>query len=54
MNDAGMELDDKTTKVNTAPKLDNPLSVGVENQIVLNQVINYYHDMLKQTPEALD
>ena len=49
-----MELGDKTTRVNTTPKLDNPLSVGVENQIVLNQVINYYHDMLKQTPEALD
>ena len=53
MNDAGMDLDNKTIKKSTVLKLDNPLSLGVDNDVVLNQVINYYHEMLKQSPDAL-
>ena len=53
LNDAGISLDANTKKYSTKPKLNNPLSVGADNEAVLNQVVNYYHQMLKQTPEAL-
>ncbi len=31
-----------------------PLAADPDNQKLLNQVINYYHEILKQSPEALD
>jgi DNA primase catalytic core len=39
-------------KHSTTPKLDNPLT-AVEDAALLNQVIDFYHDALKQSPEAL-
>jgi DNA primase catalytic core len=36
----------------TTPKLTNPLT-AVEDAALLNQVIDYYHDELKKSPEAL-
>lgn len=38
----------------TIPKLPSLLDANAEDQALLMQVIDYYHDMLKQTPEALD
>ena len=54
MHDAGMSLDAKVTGVSTTPKLANPLTAKADNQTILNQSINYYHEMLKQSPEALE
>jgi DNA primase catalytic core len=40
-------------KRSTVPKLPAPVSIDADDQAVLNQVIDYYHDTLKQSPEAL-
>jgi len=40
-------------KQSTVPKLDAPITENVEDQKALQQVINYYHQTLKQSPEAL-
>ena len=34
------------------PKLDNPVTVNADDQAMLWQVINYYHDTLKQSEEV--
>lgn len=41
-------------KHSTTPKLEAPLSSDADRQTALRQVIGYYHDTLKQSPEALD
>lgn len=38
----------------TVPKLAAPVSFDAEDAALLGQVIDYYHETLKQTPEALD
>ena len=53
MNDAGMSLDANAAKKSTTPKLVSPLAAGTDNQTILNQVIDYYHEALKQNAEAL-
>jgi DNA primase catalytic core len=53
-NDAGMDLDAQSPKKNTVPKLSSPLTEQAENQIVLKQVITYYQESLKQSPEAIE
>lgn len=45
---------DQPVKKSTTKKLDVLLSEDVEAQQLLNQVADYYHDTLKQSPEALD
>jgi len=40
-------------KKTTVPKLDTPITTDAEDQQVLQQVIDYYHQTLKQSPEAL-
>jgi DNA primase catalytic core len=40
-------------KTSTVRKLAPPVSLGAEDQVLLNQVIGYYHETLKATPEAL-
>ena len=35
-------------------KLDPLLSTDTDNRVLLGQVVDYYHDTLKQSPEALD
>jgi DNA primase catalytic core len=43
----------KTLKQNTKTKLDCPLSQGADDHTVLREVIEYYHQCLKESPEAL-
>lgn len=38
----------------TVPKLAAPVSFDAQDHALLGQVIDYYHETLKQTPEALD
>ena len=40
-------------KHSTVRKLDNPFETDIEAQQLLNQVIDYYHETLKQNTEAL-
>jgi DNA primase len=40
-------------KISRVRRLPSPVSLDVEDQQLLNQVIGYYHDTLKQSPEAL-
>lgn len=40
-------------KKNTATKLVSPLAAHADHQTALRQVIDYYHQTLKQSPEAL-
>jgi DNA primase len=52
--DLGLVLDagTKATKQNTTTKLPPPLVANADNQTALKQVIDYYHETLKQSPEA--
>jgi DNA primase len=43
----------KPIKQATIPKLEAPITTDAEDQKVLQQVIDYYHQTLKQSPEAL-
>lgn len=38
----------------TVPKLDAPIATEQNDQTVLNQVVEYYHHTLQQSPEAQD
>ena len=44
----------KVIKQNSTPKLSTPLAANADHQQTLKQVIDYYHEVLKKTPEALD
>jgi len=52
--DAGLVAEVKAVKRGSTTKLDSPLSTDVDKQTALAQVIDYYHQTLKQSPEALD
>jgi len=52
--DAGLVAEVKAVKRGSTTKLDSPLSTDVDKQTALRQVIDYYHQTLKQSPEALD
>lgn len=41
-------------KRSTVPKLDLPLNASAEDQALLMQVVDYYHQALKQNPDTLD
>ncbi|MCP3669481.1 MAG: DNA primase, partial [Gammaproteobacteria bacterium] len=43
---------DMQVKQSTVPKLEAPVSVDADDQAMLNQVIDYYHETLKQEVEA--
>jgi len=43
----------KPVKQATIPKLEAPITTDAEDQQALQQVIDYYHQTLKQSPEAL-
>lgn len=43
----------QAVKESTVRKLAPPVSIGAEDQVLLNQVIGYYHETLKTSPEAL-
>lgn len=40
-------------KQSTVPRLDTPVSLDTDDQALLHQVIDYYHQTLKQSPDAL-
>jgi DNA primase catalytic core len=42
----------KPVRQSTVPKLPAPVALDVDDQRLLNQVIDYYHQTLKQSPEA--
>ncbi len=44
----------KTIKRATTPKLATPLAADADLQGTLKHVLSYYHDTLKQSPEALE
>ena len=44
----------KVIKQNSKQKLPTPLSENADQQETLRQVIDYYHETLKQSPEALE
>ena len=41
-------------KVSTVPKLPPPVAFDADDQTVLKQVLDYYHERLKQSPNALE
>jgi len=43
----------RPVKHNTVRALPAPVAFDADDQLLLNQVIGYYHDTLKQSPEAL-
>ena len=43
----------KPAKRSTVPKLPAPIALDADGQALLNQVIGYYHDTFKTSPEAL-
>jgi len=45
---------DKPVKRNTSHKHPEPLAANPNNQATLKRVIHYYHETLKQSPEALE
>jgi DNA primase catalytic core len=46
-------LVEKPVKKSTTAKLDPPVRIDAGDQEVLRQVVAYYHETLKQSPEAL-
>ncbi len=50
---AGSAADTKPVKRSRSAKLDTPFALNVDDQKLLNDIIDYYHDSLKQHPEAL-
>ncbi len=51
---AASQPDNKPAKLSRKQQLDVLLSTDAETQTLLNQVIDFYHDTLKQSPEALN
>jgi DNA primase catalytic core len=49
----GLPLEPAARKVTTVRKLAPPVTLGAEDQVLLNQVVGYYHETLKAAPEAL-
>lgn len=43
----------KVTKIATVPKLPSPVSLNAEDRELMHQVVTYYHETLKKTPEGL-
>lgn len=43
----------KVIKKNTVPKLPTPVSADAEGRELMKQVIDYYHETLKKSPEGL-
>ncbi|WP_028672396.1 CHC2 zinc finger domain-containing protein [Saccharospirillum impatiens] len=50
---AAMEATAKPLKRSSTPKLDAPVSVDADDQALLHQVIDYYHQTLKEDSEVL-
>lgn len=55
MEDAGLVAEgSKPVARNTTTKLATPLAANADKQTALNGVLDYYHQTLKQSPEALE
>lgn len=52
--DKSKESEPKIIKHNTQQKLPSVLAQSADHQTALRQVIEYYHETLKQSPEALE
>ena len=52
--DSSLAAESLNAKVTTVRKLASPLSEDADKQTALQQVIGYYHDTLKKSPEALE
>ena len=48
-----LEAPAQALKVSSVRKLPPPVTLGAEDQVLLNQVVGYYHETLKAAPEAL-
>lgn len=46
-------LSGKVTKKASVPILPSPVSVSAEDRELMNQVVDYYHETLKKTPQGL-
>ncbi len=49
-----LAADKAIVKQSTVPKLPAPVASDADDRMLLTQVIDYYHETLKQSPEALD
>jgi len=52
--DVGIVTEAKPVKRSTTKKLPSALAANGDHQTALRDVVTYYHDTLKQSPEALD
>ena len=43
----------RSVKRSTVPKLANQFTVDADDAVLLNQIMDYYHEALKQNPDAL-
>jgi DNA primase len=50
----GQPLAAKVVRQSTTPKLPAPVALDADDQALLAQVVGYYHETLKASPEALD
>src|SRR5277367_2387873 len=46
-------LDSRPVKKSTVPKLPAPIAREADDRVLLMQVVDYYNEALKQSPEAL-
>jgi DNA primase len=52
-NASSLVASDKILAKSTVPRLQAPVAFDADDQTVLRQVVDYYHETLKRTPEAL-
>ena len=52
--DVGIITEAKSIKRSTTMKLPSPLAADADHQARLRDVVDYYHETLKQSPEALE
>jgi DNA primase catalytic core len=52
-NASSLVASDKILGKNTVPRLQAPVALDADDQTVLRQVIDYYHETLKRSPVAL-
>ena len=53
IKDQNLKNDFKPIKRSTTRKLENPFDLAAKDQKLLNQVVEFYHETLKQSPEGL-
>lgn len=53
LRDGAPSVGSAIVRRSTVPKLPAPVSIGADDQALLNQVVDFYHATLKASPEAL-